>query len=214
VVRSTASCPWGGGFTERRSAAPRRDERGRHNLRRSFFAPTKDFDVRRGGLALTFAATALLCPIGAAKAHDAPSAFHTYLGAAASIAALFAIFNRHFDRSAELPAQVIDGKPNYQLGPIKLATFMAMFWGVSAQTVNYRESLRISRVIAVRSGGMIIILSALVPISQPSVAGTRACRLATSADRPAAATPSPPPVLFRRPAPMGVPLPSGAAGPW
>jgi hypothetical protein len=56
-------------------------------------------------------------------------------------------------------------------------------------------------------------LHALVPVSQPSVAGTRACRFATSADRLAAATPSPPAALFRRPAPMGVPLPSVAAGP-
>jgi hypothetical protein len=54
---------------------------------------------------------------------------------------------------------------------------------------------------------------ALVPVSQPSFAGTRACRLATSTDRLAAAKPSPPPASFRRPAPMGVPLPSVAAGP-
>ena len=67
--------------------------------------------------------------------------------------------------------------------------------------------------IAVRLGGMITILSALVPVSQPSVAGTRACRPATSADRLAAATPSPPPASFRRSAPVGVPLPSVAAGP-
>jgi hypothetical protein len=53
---------------------------------------------------------------------------------------------------------------------------------------------------------------ALVPVSQASAAGTRACRLATSADRLVAATPSPPPASFRRPAPMGVPLPSVAAG--
>ena len=57
-------------------------------------------------------------------------------------------------------------------------------------------------------------LRALVPVSQPSVAGTRACRPATSADRLAAATPSPPPASFRRSAPVGVPLPSVAAGPW
>jgi len=38
---------------------------------------------------------------------------------------------------------------------------------------------------------------ALVPVSQPGVAGTRACRPATSANRLAAATPSPPPASFR-----------------
>ena len=54
---------------------------------------------------------------------------------------------------------------------------------------------------------------ALVPVLRPSVAGTRACRLATSADRLAAATPLPPPALFRRPAPVGMPLLSVIAGP-
>jgi len=53
---------------------------------------------------------------------------------------------------------------------------------------------------------------AVVLFSQPGVAGTCACRLATSADRLAAA-PSPPAASFRRPASMGVPLPNVAAGP-
>ncbi|HXW30079.1 MAG TPA: cytochrome C oxidase, partial [Xanthobacteraceae bacterium] len=52
----------------------------------------KTLTLGEGGLALTFAITALLCLIGAAKAQDAPFAFHAYLGAAASIAAVFTIF--------------------------------------------------------------------------------------------------------------------------
>jgi hypothetical protein len=86
------------------------------------------------------------------------------------------------------------------------------------KTVNYRESSRIfpcdRRTVgrynhhSIRSR-----FRALVAVSQPSVAGTRACRPATSAGRLAAATRSAPPALFRRPAPMGVALPSVAAGP-
>ena len=45
-------------------------------------------------------------------------------------------------------------------------------------------------------------LRALVPVSQPSVTGTRACRAATSAGRLAATTPSPPRASFRRSAPV------------
>jgi hypothetical protein len=86
------------------------------------------------------------------------------------------------------------------------------------KTVNYRESLRIflcdRRTVGRHDHHSICSrFRALVPVSQPSVAGTRACRPATSANRLAAATPSPPPVSFRRSAPVGVPLPGVASGP-
>jgi hypothetical protein len=91
-------------------------------------------------------------------------------------------------------------------------------WLSLLKTVNYRESLRIfpcdRRTVGRHDHHSICFrFHALVPVSQPSVAGTRACRLATSTDRLAAAKPSPPPASFRRPAPMGVPLPSVAEGP-
>ena len=76
------------------------------------------------------------------------------------------------------------------------------------KTVNYRESLEIFL------GGRRPVgrhdhhsscfrFHALVPVSQPNVARTRARRLATSADCLAAAAPSPLPESFRRPAPYG-----------
>jgi hypothetical protein len=85
------------------------------------------------------------------------------------------------------------------------------------KTVNYRESLAIflrDRRTVVRHDCNSIRsrFLALVPISQPSVAGARARRPATSADRLAAATPSPTSFPFRRPTPLGVALPSVAAG--
>ena len=49
------------------------------------------------------------------------------------------------------------------------------------KTVNYREGLRIFPCDSICPR-----FHALVPVSQPSVAGTRACRLATSVDRPLA----------------------------
>ena len=86
------------------------------------------------------------------------------------------------------------------------------------KTVNCRESLRIypcdRRTVARHDHhSMRSRFRALVPVSQPSVAGTRACRPATSAERLAPATRSAPPALFRRPAPIGVALPSVAEGP-
>jgi hypothetical protein len=56
-------------------------------------------------------------------------------------------------------------------------------------------------------------LPPLVPCSQSSVTGARACRRPTPADRLAAATPWPPSAPFRRPTVVGVALPSVAAGP-
>jgi cytochrome c oxidase cbb3-type subunit 1 len=50
--------------------------------------------IGESGLTVLFAATAFLCMIGAAKAVDAPFAFHASLSAAASLAAAFAILNR------------------------------------------------------------------------------------------------------------------------
>jgi cytochrome c oxidase cbb3-type subunit 1 len=104
----------------------------------------KSLTIGEGGLALVFAVTALLCVVGAAKAQDAPFAFHAYLGAAASIAAVFAIFNRFFSRGAQLPPQEIGGKPNYQLGPIKLATALAVFWGIAGFLVGLWLALELA----------------------------------------------------------------------
>jgi hypothetical protein len=79
-------------------------------------------DLGRGGLALVFAATTLLSLIAAAKAADAPFAFHAYLSAAASAAAVFLVVNAYFNRDGALPPAEIDGRPNYSYGAIKFAT--------------------------------------------------------------------------------------------
>jgi len=89
-----------------------------------------------GGLALAMTGLAVLSLLVAAKAYTTAYAFHAYLFAAASVAAVFAILNRYYERPAELPAQVIDGKPNYQLGPIKFATIAAVFWGIAGFLVG------------------------------------------------------------------------------
>ena len=96
----------------------------------------KTMTTGEGGLTLVFAVSAFLCMIAAAKALDAPFAFHASLGAAASLAAVFAILNRYFDRPAELPPQEINGRPNYNMGPIKFSAVMSVFWGIAGFTVG------------------------------------------------------------------------------
>src|SRR5450631_1305549 len=96
----------------------------------------KSMTIGESGLAVVFTVTAFLCVIASAKALDAPFAFHAALGAAASIASVFVILNRYFERAPELPPQEINGRPNYNMGPIKFSSVMAMFWGIAGFTVG------------------------------------------------------------------------------
>ena len=70
------------------------------------------------GLAVFFSASAFLCLIAAAKALDTAFAFHAWLGATASLGAVFAILDRYFDRPSSLPLQEINGRPNYKKSSI------------------------------------------------------------------------------------------------
>jgi hypothetical protein len=88
------------------------------------------------GLFAFFTVSAFLCMFAAAKAVDAPFAFHASLSSIASLAAAFFILNRYFDRPSSPPAQEINGKPNYNMGPIKFAAAISVFWGIAGFTVG------------------------------------------------------------------------------
>ena len=97
-----------------------------------------------GGLSIFFTFTAFLSIIAAARAEDQPFAFHAYLAAAASVAAVIAILGRYQDRPAELPPQEINGRPNYHLGAVKLATALAVFWGITGFLVGLWAALELA----------------------------------------------------------------------
>ncbi len=61
-----------------------------------------------------------------------------------SIAAVFAILNRYFDRPAKPAPLFIDGKPNYNMGPVKFSTVAAMFWGIAGFTVGLYAALELA----------------------------------------------------------------------
>src|SRR5260370_9039227 len=107
-------------------------------------AARKAMTIGEGGLAVTFPLTAFLCIIGAAKAEDAAFAFHAYLAAEASVAVIFGILNRSYDRPATLPPQEIGGKPNYHFGPVKLAAGLAVFWGIAGFLVGLWAALELA----------------------------------------------------------------------
>jgi cytochrome c oxidase cbb3-type subunit 1 len=107
-------------------------------------ASRKAMTFGEGGLALFFTLTGLLSIVAAAKAEDAPFAFHAYLAAAASVAAVIAILSHYQDRPAALPPLEIGGRPNYHFGPVKLAAGLAVFWGLAGFLVGLWAALELA----------------------------------------------------------------------
>jgi cytochrome c oxidase cbb3-type subunit 1 len=96
------------------------------------------------GLLIVSGVLAFLCLAIAAMAWTPEYAFHAYLFSAASVAAVFAIGNRYMDRPADLAPQTINGKPNYNFGPVKFATIAAMFWGIAGFTIGLTIALQLA----------------------------------------------------------------------
>ncbi len=96
------------------------------------------------GLIVVFAALGFFSVVVAAKAYTPEYAFHAYLFAAASIATVFVIGNRYMDRAAELPAQTIDGKPNYNMAPVKVGILLAVFWGIAGFLIGVIIALQMA----------------------------------------------------------------------
>lgn len=71
-------------------------------------------------------------------------AFHAMLGAAAAAASMILIGNRCFDGSPTVPPQEIDGKPNYNMGPVKFATVASMVWGIAGFAVGLIIALQLA----------------------------------------------------------------------
>jgi len=97
-----------------------------------------------GGLAAAFVVLAFVAIVVAAKAYTPEYAFHAYLFAAASVASVFLIINRYFERSDEPVPLEIDGKPNYNWGPVKASTLLAVFWGIAGMTAGLWIALELA----------------------------------------------------------------------
>jgi cytochrome c oxidase cbb3-type subunit 1 len=106
--------------------------------------PTKSLTV--GELALVAIATgmAFLSILIAAKTYSAPYAFHASLFALASVATVVAIFNRYLARPAEPVPQEINGKPNYNYGPVKFGVIISLVWGVAGFLVGLIIALQLA----------------------------------------------------------------------
>ncbi|MGY3691642.1 cytochrome c oxidase cbb3-type subunit 1 [Bradyrhizobium sp. USDA 3240] len=97
---------------------------------------SKSMTMGEAGLASALAVFAFVSFLGAAMGHDTAFSFHASLACAASLISVIMIGNRYLDRPAQLPPAEIGGRPNYNLGPIKFASAMAMFWGIAGFAVG------------------------------------------------------------------------------
>ncbi|TGD98374.1 cytochrome-c oxidase, cbb3-type subunit I [Methylobacterium nonmethylotrophicum] len=88
------------------------------------------------GLGLALLVSAFLCALASARAVDAPFSVHMAVFALAAVAGIAAILKRYEGRPAEGSPQQIDGKPNYNLGPVKFTVIAAMAWGIAGFLVG------------------------------------------------------------------------------
>lgn len=95
------------------------------------------------GMALA-AATFVGLLLIAAKTDHAGYAFHALVGMAAALASIFGIANRCFKPGAVPAPQEIDGRPNYNMEPVKFATIASMFWGIAGFTVGLIIALQLA----------------------------------------------------------------------
>ncbi|MGA0533696.1 cytochrome-c oxidase, cbb3-type subunit I [Hansschlegelia sp. KR7-227] len=101
------------------------------------------FTGEEAGFGAFFAVAALACFFLAAQAVDAPFGFHMTIGALAAAGSLALLYRSSVARATPAPEE-IDGKPNYNFGPVKFGAIAAMFWGVAGFTVGCWIALQLS----------------------------------------------------------------------
>jgi cytochrome c oxidase cbb3-type subunit I len=88
------------------------------------------------GLMCVLAALALLCIFIAAGTIEPAYNFHMGLAVVAAALGIFAILQRYTARPADPPPLEIDGLPNYNFGPVKFATLIALLWGFAGMAAG------------------------------------------------------------------------------
>jgi cytochrome c oxidase cbb3-type subunit 1 len=104
---------------------------------------TKRLTFEELGYVLGLGLLAVVCLFLASRAWDQVFAFHASVGAVFSALGIFLIFNGYFGRK-ENPAQLIDGRPNYNFGPVKFAAVAAMVWGIAGFLVGLIAALQLA----------------------------------------------------------------------
>ena len=104
----------------------------------------KDMTFGERSLSVIFAALAIATAYIAVKAYTPAYAFHAALFSLGSIGAVAAILLRYRARDAQLPPLVIDGRPNYNYGPVKFTALASLVWGVAGFVVGLYLALELA----------------------------------------------------------------------
>ena len=100
----------------------------------------RSMSIGEMGTAVALVALAFLSLFITAKAWTPEYAFHAALFCVGSLAGVWGVMKLK-DQS---PAQEIDGKPNYNYGPIKVASVLSLFWGVAGFLVGVIIALQLA----------------------------------------------------------------------
>jgi len=104
---------------------------------------TKSLRPGEAGLGLTLLGLALATAYISLNAWTAPYAFHMALFALASLGGAVAIYQRFKSREAVTPL-LIDGRPNYNFGPVKFTSLIALFWGLAGMLAGLYIALELA----------------------------------------------------------------------
>jgi cytochrome c oxidase cbb3-type subunit 1 len=104
----------------------------------------KKMTVSEMSLSAIFIALAFATIFIAIKAYTPDLAFHAALFSLGSLTAVFAIVTHYRSRSSEPTPQMINGRPNYNYGPIKFTAIAALFWGIAGFLVGLYLALELA----------------------------------------------------------------------
>ena len=96
------------------------------------------------GTLLALAAMTFISLLIAAFAYTTEYSFHAMLFCIAFAGGIILVLNNYFDRPAQMPPAVIDGKPNYNFGPVKFATIASLIWGIAGFLVGLIAALQLA----------------------------------------------------------------------
>ena len=91
-----------------------------------------------------FSGFALFAIFIATHAYTPEYAFHAWLFAGASLTAVVLVGGRYAQRDAGRPALTINGRPNYNMGPVKFSTIAAVVWGIAGLTIGVWIALQLA----------------------------------------------------------------------
>jgi cytochrome c oxidase cbb3-type subunit I len=96
------------------------------------------------GLLIVFACLSFFSLYVSSQAFTSGYAFHAALFCFGSAGAVLAVLTRYEKRDAKPPPLMIEGKPNYNIGPVKFASLAAVFWGIAGFAVGLYIALELA----------------------------------------------------------------------